>query len=429
MGLFSAMTTAISGLNAQSYALENISGNIANSQTLGFKRNDTNFTDLVPDFGGPRQVSGSVAADKKQTISLAGDFQASSFGTDIALQGSGYFVVRKKQMTQNGTLAFGTDLYTRRGDFRQDKNNYLVNGAGYYLSGYKLDAQGGRNGTLGPIRIPTGLIEASATTSVVYQGNLPVNPTSGTKTAVPAGAVALADATAETAFLSQTISGGSLNLYNAQGNSQTLQLRWGKTGANQWDAYYLSNSAAVLPATKWTSLGNFASFDTSGKLTTTTPVTIAPTINGVAFTGVSFDLTGTTQFGDTGGAFTATKLTQNGYTAGTAIGLTINDSGRIFQSYTNGKFIPIADIEVANFNGDDALNRIDGGTFEQTDGSGEPLLGLGSANVRSSGVEASNVDIAQEFTKLITTQQAYSANTKVITTAQDLLAATINIIR
>ena len=83
MGLFSAMTTAISGLNAQSYALENISGNIANSQTLGFKRNDTNFTDLVPDFGGPRQVSGSVAANKKQTISLAGDFQASWFETDI----------------------------------------------------------------------------------------------------------------------------------------------------------------------------------------------------------------------------------------------------------------------------------------------------------------------------------------------------------
>jgi flagellar hook protein FlgE len=429
MGLFSAMTTAISGLNAQSYALENISGNIANSQTLGFKRNDTNFTDLVPDFGGPRQVSGSVAADKKQTISLAGDFQASSFGTDIALQGSGYFVVRKKQLTQNGTLAFGTDLYTRRGDFRQDKNNYLVNGAGYYLSGYKLDAKGGRNGTLGPIQIPTGLIEASATTSVVYQGNLPVNPTSGTKTAVPAGPVALADAAAETAFLSQTISGGSLNLYNAQGNSQTLQLRWGKTGANQWDAYYLSNSAAVLPATKWTSLGNFASFNASGALTTTTPVTIAPTINGVPFTGISFDLTGTTQFGDTGGAFTATQLTQNGYTAGNAIGLTINDSGRIFQSYTNGKSIPIADIEVANFNGDDALNRIDGGTFEETDGSGVALLGLGSANVRSSGVEASNVDIAQEFTKLITTQQAYSANTKVITTAQDLLAATINIIR
>ena len=429
MGLFSAMTTAISGLNAQSYALENISGNIANSQTLGFKRNDTNFTDLVPDFGGPRQVSGSVAANKKQTISLAGDFQASWFETDIALQGSGYFVVKKKQLTQNGTLDFGKDLYTRRGDFRQDKSNYLVNGAGYYLSGYSLDPQtGNQNGPLGPIQIQTGLIPASATTSVVYQGNLPANPTSGTKPAsVPLGGTITA--ANEAVFLTETIAGGSLNLYNAQGNSQTLQLRWGKTAANTWDAYYLSDSTATGTAAKWTSLGEFAKFDTSGKLTTTTPVTIAPTINGVAFTGVSFNLTGTTQFGDTGGAFTATQLTQNGYTAGNAIGLTINDSGRIFQSYTNGKFIPIADIEVANFNGDDALNRIDGGTFEETDGSGKPLLGLGSANVRSSGVEASNVDIAQEFTKLITTQQAYSANTKVITTAQDLLAATINIIR
>jgi flagellar hook protein FlgE len=428
MGLFSAMTTAISGLNAQSYAMENISGNIANSQTLGFKRNDTNFTDLVPDFGGPRQVSGSVAADKKQTISLAGDFQATSFGTDIALQGSGYFVVKKKQLTQNGTLDFGTDLYSRRGDFRQDKDNYLVNGAGYYLSGYKINLSTGlQDGTLEPIQIDTGLIAAAATTSVVYQGNLPVNPTSGTKTAVTAGNTITA--ANEATFLTETIAGGSLNLYNAQGNSQTLQLRWGKTAADTWDAYYLSDSTATGTAAKWTSLGEFAKFDTSGKLTTTTPVTIAPTINGVAFTGVSFNLTGTTQFGDTSGSFTATKLTQNGYTAGSPIGLTINESGRIFQSYTNGQSLPIADIEVVNFNGDDALNRVDGGTFEETEGSGKPLKGLGGASILSSGVETSNVDIAQEFTKLITTQQAYSANTKVITTSQDLLAATINMVR
>ena len=220
-----------------------------------------------------------------------------------------------------------------------------------------------------------------------------------------------------------------MNLYDAQGNSQTLQLRWGKTAANTWNAYYLSDSAATGTQPKWAILENFATFDAAGKLTTVTPATISPVINGVTFTDIDINLAGTTQFGDTGGEFTATQRTQNGYTSGNAIGLTINDSGRIFQSYTNGEFIPIADIEVANFNGDDALNRIDGGTFEETDGSGKPLLGLGSANVRSSGVEASNVDIAQEFTKLITTQQAYSANTKVITTAQDLLAATINIVR
>jgi flagellar hook protein FlgE len=431
MGVFSAMTTAISGLNAQAYALENISGNIANSQTLGFKRNDTNFTDLVPDFGGPRQVSGSVAADKKQTISLAGDFQATSFGTDIALQGSGYFVVQKKELTSAGAVIFSdSGLYTRRGDFRTDKDSYLVNGAGYYLNGYELDLLTGApvSGVPAAIQIPSGLLAASETDTVVYQGNLPVDPSSGTKTAVAAGGTITA--ANEAVFLTETISGGSVSLYNSLGNSQTLQLRWGRTAANTWDAYYLSNSTAAGAAAKWTSLGNFATFNaTTGALTTVMPATISPTINGVAFPNVSFDLTGTTQFGDPSGAFRPTQITQDGYTTGSPTGVSINEFGRIFQTYSNGKSIPVADIAVANFNGDDALNRIDGGTFEETDGSGVPILGLGGASVRSSGLEASNVDIAQEFTKLITTQQAYSANTKVITTSQDLLATTINMVR
>lgn len=430
MGVFSAMTTAISGLNAQSYALENISGNIANSQTLGFKRNDTNFTDLVPDFGGPRQVSGSVAANKEQTIGLPGDFQTTSVMTDIAMDGSGYFVVQKKQLSQDGTVTFADgNLYTRRGDFRTDKDSYLVNGAGYFLKGYALNPETGTqiNGEPEVIQIPTEPLAATATSSVTYQGNLPVDPTSGTKTAVAAGGTITA--TNEVTFLNETISGGSLNLYNAQGNSQTLQLRWGKTAANSWDAYYLSDSTATGAAAKWTSLGNFASFNSSGALTTTMPATISPTINTITFSNVSFDLTGTTQYGTSSGSFSLTKISQDGYTSGNPTGLTISDSGRVFQSYSNGQSVPIAEIAVANFNGDDALNRIDGATFEETDESGTPILGLGGSAIRTSSLEGSNVDIAQEFTKLITTQQAYSANTKVITAAQDLMAATINIIR
>lgn len=430
MGVFSALSTAISGLNAQSYALESISGNIANSQTLGFKRNDTNFVDLVPDFGGPRQVSGSVAANKKQSISLPGDFQSTSIATDIAMDGTGYFVVQKKQLSQDGTVTFADgNLYTRRGDFRTDKDSYLVNGAGYFLKGYMLNPQTGTqiNGEPEVIQIPTGPLAASATSSIIYQGNLPVNPTSGTKTAVAAGGTITA--ANEVTFLNETISGGSLNLYNAQGNSQTLQLRWGKTAANTWDAYYLSDSTATGTAAKWTSLGNIASFDTSGALTTTMPLTISPTINTIAFANVSLDLTGTTQYGTSSGSFSPTKISQDGYTSGNPTGITISDSGRIFQSYSNGQSTPIAEIAVANFNGDDALNRIDGAAFEETDESGTPILGLGGSAIRTSSLEGSNVDIAQEFTKLITTQQAYSANTKVITAAQDLMAATINIIR
>lgn len=430
MGVISALSTAISGLNAQSLALESISGNIANSQTLGFKRNGINFVDLVPDASGPRQVSGSVSASKKQTISLPGDFQSSSIATDIAMDGSGYFVVQKKQLSPDGTVTFADgNLYTRRGDFRTDRDSYLVNGAGYYLKGYTLNPQTGTqiNGEPEVIQIPTGPLGASATGSITYKGNLPVNPTSGTKTAVAAaGTITAAN---EVAFLAETISGGSLNLYNAQGDSQTLQLRWGKTAANTWDAYYLSDSTATGTSAKWTSLGNFASFDASGALTTTMPATISPTINGVAFSSVSFNLTGTTQFGASNGSFSPTLISQDGYTSGNPAGLTISDSGRIFQSYSNGQSIPIAEIAVANFNGDDALNPIDGATFEETDESGTPILGLGGSAIRTQSLEASNVDIAQEFTRLITTQQAYSANTKVITAAQDLMAATINIIR
>lgn len=430
MGIFSAMTTAISGLNAQAFALMNISGNIANSQTLGFKRNDTNFTDLVPDYGGPRQVSGSVAASNKQTISLAGDFISTSFGTDVALQGGGYFVIKRRELTQNGQAVFSDgNLYTRRGDFRKDKDNFLVNGAGYYLTGYELDPQTGNrvSDVLTEIQVPNGLLPARATANVIYKGNLPTQPTSGIKTAVPAGGTITA--ANEAVFLTETIAGGSLTVYDQQGSSKTLQIRWGKTAANTWDAYYLSDSTATGAQPKWTSLGNFASFDTNGNLTTPTPATVNLTINATPFNNVSIDLTGMTQFGDTSGLFKATQFSQDGYTTGTPTGLTIANSGHIFQSYTNGESIPIAEIAIANFNGDDALNRVDGGAFEETANSGIPLFGLGGASILSSGLEASNVDIADEFTKLITTQQAYSANTKVITTSQDLMTTTINMVR
>ncbi|MFM6345215.1 MAG: flagellar hook-basal body complex protein, partial [Dolichospermum sp.] len=125
------------------------------------------------------------------------------------------------------------------------------------------------------------------------------------------------------------------------------------------------------------------------------------TINATPFNNVSIDLTGMTQFGDTSGLFKATQFSQDGYTNGTPTGLTIANSGHIFQSYTNGESIPIAEIAIANFNGDDALNRVDGGAFEETANSGIPLFGLGGASILSSGLEASNVDIADEFTKLI----------------------------
>src|SRR5262245_29083040 len=134
MGIFDALTTAVSGMRAQSHALQNISGNIANSQTTAFKRTETSFADLVPDAIPIKQTSGSVIANSRATNNVQGDIQSSSIGTFMAVNGDGYFVVQKPSSFVDGRPIFdGINIYTRRGDFQTDKNGFLVNGAGYYL--------------------------------------------------------------------------------------------------------------------------------------------------------------------------------------------------------------------------------------------------------------------------------------------------------
>ena len=148
MGIFGALTTSVAGLRAQSYALENISGNIANSQTTAFKRIDTSFIDLIPDTGVTNQLAGSVATASRQTNTVSGDIQNASVATYMAISGDGYFQVQSKIGESDRTQIFsGADVYTRRGDFLMDKQGYLVNGAGYYLKAIPIDAATGNPAT------------------------------------------------------------------------------------------------------------------------------------------------------------------------------------------------------------------------------------------------------------------------------------------
>src|SRR5213075_2550664 len=123
MGIFGALTTAVTGLRAQSFALENISGNIANSQTTAFKRVDTAFEDLIPDNPPSKQLAGTVVANARATNTVQGDFQSVSIGTFMAINGAGFFVVQKPASFVDGRPTFsGSDLYTRRGDFQTDRS-------------------------------------------------------------------------------------------------------------------------------------------------------------------------------------------------------------------------------------------------------------------------------------------------------------------
>src|SRR5262245_7373789 len=179
MGIFGALTTAVTGMRAQSFALENISGNIANSQTTAFKRMDTSFVDLIPDAAPSKQLAGSVVANSRATNTVQGDVQSNSISTFMAINGDGFFVVQKPSgFVDNRPVFDGIDLFTRRGDFQPDKNGYLVNGAGYYLAGIPVDPTTGNLVGSVPelLQFQNDFLPAQQTTQIEYRVNLAAYP-------------------------------------------------------------------------------------------------------------------------------------------------------------------------------------------------------------------------------------------------------------
>jgi flagellar hook protein FlgE len=189
MGPFGALTTAVGGLRAESYALENVSGNIANSQTTAFKRIDTSFLDLIPQTALTSQLAGGVTTQSRSTNSVQGDVQTASVATFMAINGNGFFAVQKPgTFTDSSPVFDGVDLYTRRGDFQLDKSGYLVNGAGYYLEGVPIDPTTGNPSGSSPqvLRFQNDFLPAQETTKIDYRANLASYPlTTKHDTSVP----------------------------------------------------------------------------------------------------------------------------------------------------------------------------------------------------------------------------------------------------
>jgi flagellar hook protein FlgE len=179
MGIFGALTTAVGGLRSQSYALENVSGNIANSQTTAFKRVDTSFLDLIPQTASTQQLAGGVTTQSRSTNSVQGDVQTSSVATFMAINGAGFFAVQKPGTFTDGVPVFdGVDRYTRRGDFQIDKSGYLVNGAGYFLQGVPIDPTTGNPSGSSPqvLKFQNDFLPAQETTKIDYRANLASYP-------------------------------------------------------------------------------------------------------------------------------------------------------------------------------------------------------------------------------------------------------------
>jgi flagellar hook-basal body protein len=241
-------------------------------------------------------------------------------------------------------------------------------------------------------------------------------------------------------FLSETISGGAVTVYASNGAPANLQLRWAKLdsaaadGHDIWNLYYMSNSSAVGAETMWTRVNENFQFATNGSLVS--PTTGATTltelnINGVALGDVEFryDTNGLSQFADVNGTANVSTLNQDGYGAGEFVSVAINDNGRVVATYSNGERIDMAQVVTAQFNATNKLKRSDGGVFISTSESGEPILDLSGSGVIGGSLEASNTDISDEFTKLIVTQQAYAAGTRIVSTADEMLQESLNMVR
>jgi flagellar hook protein FlgE len=244
-----------------------------------------------------------------------------------------------------------------------------------------------------------------------------------------------------TTFTNESISGGAVTAYNAAGTPVNLQLRWAKTDSaslgsghqDSWQLFYQTSTSATGTTPEWTNVGTTFTFNSSGALSSPSGTSInlpGVIVDGQSLGNLTMNITSgaLTQFASTAGAATINGITQNGFAAGQLQSVAINNNGLVVGTFSNGQNIDLAAVTLSHFNGTNYLKALDGGAYEATDQSGPAIIGA-SGTIAGSSLEGSNTDIADEFTKLIVTQQAYSANTKVITTANDMVQSLLAVIR
>jgi flagellar hook protein FlgE len=284
MGIFDALTTSVGGLQAQSFALQNISGNIANASTTAFKGTNTSFEDLIPDATTPaQQASGGVTAFAQQTITTSGTISASTVATNLAINGDGFFSVEKPTGTADNLPVFnGVTDYTRRGDFQLDTNGNLVNGAGYFLEGVPVDPKTGN--PLGSVpqvlQFQNNFVPAQATSSIQYAANLPTTPTTTAGPSAAAGTI--------------TAAGGLNPADFSNGHSPLLFLNASATGA----AVSNKLGAPVTLATTLSGAAGTDSLTTGFSAGSAGPPAVAPdtvTVDGQTLTFVASGATGPNQ--------------------------------------------------------------------------------------------------------------------------------------
>jgi flagellar hook protein FlgE len=427
MSLYSAIGSAVQGLAAQSASLNNISNNISNSSTVGYKEADTDFESMVNAAGGPSGVVGGVSTTTALDIGTAGQLQSTGVNTDIAINGGGFMVVNTSANSSSGTY-----LLTRAGSFRADAAGNLVNAGGYYLQGQALDggaaptSAAGSLSSLTTVNISNLAATGSPTTAMTFTANLPAGDTAYSAT-------------------TPTPSTTSMSYYDSLGGAQSLQFQFtptqaasGAAATNTWtmNVYDSASSTPTTPIGTATLTFNSSGTD-AGTLASVTPASGAGTYDPTAGTfsvttasGQSIPITigalnsasGMTQFS---GSYQTTQESQNGAGFGTLQSVSIGTSGVVTASFSNGTTRPIYQLDLATVDNPDGLVPTSGDAYQLSNEAGTPqlnLAGQGAAGTTVGGeLEGSNVDITTQLTNMIETQRAYASNAMVIQTGSQML--------
>ncbi len=427
MSISNAMQTGVSGLRANSTAVGRISDNIANANTDGYRRSfaqmvttttTSNTTGLAP--AGVRAVQGT-------NVSLDGALRPTGRPTDLAIGGSGFFVVSRGP---NEPVEANYRL-TRAGSFLPDENGFLRNAAGLYLAGFPY----GEDGTLGAVdrnrftdlqtvKVGDVQMRGAPTTTVMVGGNVPAQQTG---LAVPGDP-----------FLS------SVEYFSPLGVSSRLQMSW-QPGAlpNVWTVTVGDAAGAPLGTVDVTfnatglNAGSPANYSSTGFAGPIDPVTGRVTLNAPPSAqpvtldfGATESFTGMTQFS---GDYTPLRITADGSETGMLVRTEIDERGDVYGVFDNGRRQALYSIPLAQVANPDGLATTDGNAFILSRNSGPMQLGTagsGAAGTITAGaLESSNVEVAQELTDLIQTQRAYSSNAKIVTTVDEMLDETMRLKR
>jgi flagellar hook protein FlgE len=408
-----SLFTAVTGLRNHQVKMDVIGNNIANVNTTAYKGGRVRFQDILsqnirgasaPQMGrggiNPAQVGLGMSIAGIDTIHTQGSLQNTGRATDLAIQGNGFFVV------SDGINL----LFTRDGAFSIGADGDMVNaGNGYKPLGWTADAFGviNSNAPLGPLNIPIGeRVTTRATENLLFSANLNADSVDGTT------------------HISEVL------VYDSQGGLHSVEITFTKSADNVWDwrADYVDTDGTVITA----NVGNGnLTFDTAGNLTASTggPITFTPP-GGVAA------LSMTPHFGNMSQVVSISNALvryQDGFPVGELESFTIGKTGVISGIYTNGLVRELGQVAVAGFPNPDGLMKAAANMYQISSNSGQPRIGgaglEGRGIIETATLEMSNVDLSYEFTEMITTSRAFQANSRVITSSDDLLQEVVNLKR